>query len=308
MRAAGIETFGGPVRSITVPDPRSLAPDEVLIQVMAAGVGNWDEFVRVGDWDIGRTPPMALGVEAAGVVTQIGGRNTRWAPGDAVMTHAVPVREQGSWSEQLIVDGDLLAPKPKNVPWEEAAAFPVPALTAAQALLEVITPDADGLVLVNGAGGVTGGLTAALAWLRGARVIATAGPASAERLHRLGVQAVYDYRDRDWPQAVRALTNGVGVPAAVNAARAGEPATLSAVAKGGRFATITGAPPKPERGVSIANVYVRADGRQLRELAGLLAKRELEVSIDSVHPLAQAADALALVTHRGASGAVVLRP
>ena len=308
MRAAGIETFGGPVRSITVPDPRSLAPDEVLIQVMAAGVGNWDEFVRVGDWDIGRTPPMALGVEAAGVVTQIGGRNTRWAPGDAVMTHAVPVREQGSWSEQLIVDGDLLAPKPKNVPWEEAAAFPVPALTAAQALLEVITPDADGLVLVNGAGGVTGGLTAALAWLRGARVIATAGPASAERLHRLGVQAVYDYRDRDWPQAVRALTNGVGVPAAVNAARAGEPATLSAVAEGGRFATITGAPPKPERGVSIANVYVRADGRQLRELAGLLAKRELEVSIDSVHPLAQAADALALVTHRGASGAVVLRP
>ena len=144
MRAAGIETFGGPVRSITVPDPRSLAPDEVLIQVMAAGVGNWDEFVRVGDWDIGRTPPMALGVEAAGVVTQIGGRNTRWAPGDAVMTHAVPVREQGAWSEQLIVDGDLLAPKPKDVPWEEAAAFPVPALTAAQALLEVITLDADG--------------------------------------------------------------------------------------------------------------------------------------------------------------------
>jgi NADPH:quinone reductase-like Zn-dependent oxidoreductase len=60
--------------------------------------------------------------------------------------------------------------------------------------------------------------------------------------------------------------------------------------------------------VSIANVYVRADGQKLRELAGLLAKRELEVSIDSVHPLAQAADALALVTHRGATGAVVLRP
>jgi NADPH:quinone reductase-like Zn-dependent oxidoreductase len=96
MRAAGIETFGGPVRPITVPDPRSLAPDEVLIQVMAAGVGDWDEFVRVGDWDIGRTPPMALGVEAVGVVTRVGGTNSRWAPGDAVMTHADPVREQGA--------------------------------------------------------------------------------------------------------------------------------------------------------------------------------------------------------------------
>jgi NADPH:quinone reductase-like Zn-dependent oxidoreductase len=230
MRAAGIETFGGPVRSITVPDSRSLAPDEVLIQVMAAGVGNWDEFARVGDWDIGRRPPMALGVEASGVVTKIGGQDSRWAPGDAVMTHAVPVREQGAWSEQLIADGDLLAPKPTDVPWEEAAAFPVPALTAAQALLEVITPTSDGLVLVNGAGGVAGGLIAALAWLWGARVIATAGPASAERLHRLGVEAVYDYRELDWPQDVRALTNGIGVPAAVNAARGGEPATLSAVA------------------------------------------------------------------------------
>jgi hypothetical protein len=55
-------------------------------------------------------------------------------------------------------------------------------------------------------------------------------------------------------------------------------------------------------------VYVRADGRQLRELAGLLAKRELEVSIDSVYPLAQAEDGLVLVTRRGAGGAVVLRP
>jgi NADPH:quinone reductase-like Zn-dependent oxidoreductase len=223
------------------------------------------------------------------------------APGDGVTTHAVPVREQAAWSEQLIADGDLLAPKPIDVPWEEAAAFPVPALTAAQALLEVITPDADGLVLVNGAGGVTGGLTAALARLWGTGVIATARPASAERLRGLGVEAVYDNRDPDWPQAVRVLTNGTGVPAAVNAAPGGEPATLSAVAGGGRFATITGAPPKPERGVSIANVYVRADGRQPRELSGLLAKRELEVSIDSVHPLARAADALALVTHCRAS-------
>ena len=275
---------------------------------MAAGVGNWDEFVRVGDWDIGRSPPLALGVEAAGVVTAIGGRISRWVPGDEVITHAVPVREQGAWSEQLIAAGDLLAPKPEDVPWEEAAAFPVPALTAAQALLEVITPDTDGLLLINGAGGVTGGLTAALARSWGARVIATAGPASAERLKRLGVEAVYDYHDRDWPQAVRALTHGTGVPAAVNAASGGEPATLSAVADGGHLATITGAPPKPERGVSIANVYVRADGGQLRELAGVLAKGRLEISIGSLHPLAQAADALALVTHRGASGAVVLRP
>jgi NADPH:quinone reductase-like Zn-dependent oxidoreductase len=308
MKAAGIDKFGASVRSMTLPDPRALAPDEVLIAVVAAGVGNWDEFVRVGDWDIGREPPMALGVEAAGVITAIGEVVSRWTPGDEVMTHAVPVRDQGSWSEQLIADGELLAPKPQDVPWEEAAAFPVPALTAAQALDEVSPTTPDGPLLVHGAGGVTGGMIAALALLRGIRVIATAGPTSTERLKRLGVQTVFDYHDRDWPGAVLALTQGVGVAAAVNAAGGGEAATLSAVADGGRFATITGAPPRAERSVSIANVYVEADGAQLEELAGLLGQRDLEVPIAAVHPLVSAADALAVVTHRGARGAVVLEP
>ena len=69
---------------------------------------------------------MAPGVEAAGAVIAVGTRTNRWAPGDQVITHAVPVREQGSWSEQLVADDDLLAAKPEDVPWDEAAAFPYP--------------------------------------------------------------------------------------------------------------------------------------------------------------------------------------
>lgn len=71
----------------------------------AAGIDKFGAFVRVGDWDIGREPPMVLGVEAAGVITAIGEAVSRWTPGDEVMTHAVPVRDQGSWSEQLIGAG-----------------------------------------------------------------------------------------------------------------------------------------------------------------------------------------------------------
>jgi NADPH:quinone reductase-like Zn-dependent oxidoreductase len=194
------------------------------------------------------------------------------------------------------------------VRWDEAAAFPVPALTAPQALWEVSPTTADDLLLVNGAGGVMGAMVAALARLRGTRVVATAGPTSTERLKRLGVETVYSYHDPDWPSTVLALTQGAGVSAAINAARGGEPATVSAVADEGRFATITGAPPKPERGLSIADVYVHADGEQLRELAGLLAHRDLKVPIAAVHPLPRAAKALALVTHGRASGAVVLQP
>lgn len=308
MRAAGIDELSGTVHLMELPKPRPLASDEVLIDVRAAGVGNWDEFVRLGGWDVGAGPPMALGVEASGVVSAVGDRVSEWSPGDAVMTHPVPVREQGAWSEQMIAAGALLASKPAGISWEEAAAFPVPALTAAQALRAVTAREPGGLLLVNGAGGVTGGLVVALARLGDVRVIATAGPRSAERLAQLGVEEVLDYHDAGWPQAVRALTKGDGVSAAVNAAPGGEGETLSAVADGGRLATLTGSPPAPERGVSIADVYVRADGRQLRELAGLLAEHDLQVRVAGVYELARAAHALTLVAHGRAGGAIVLRP
>src|SRR4051794_28901330 len=56
MRGAGISEFDGAVGRIDLPDPRPLMDDEVLIEVRAAGVGNWEEFVRTGEWDIGRAP------------------------------------------------------------------------------------------------------------------------------------------------------------------------------------------------------------------------------------------------------------
>ena len=61
MRAAGIETFGGEVQMLELAVPQSLAPDEVVIAVRTAGVGNWDEIVRVGGWDVGRRPRWRSG-------------------------------------------------------------------------------------------------------------------------------------------------------------------------------------------------------------------------------------------------------
>jgi NADPH:quinone reductase-like Zn-dependent oxidoreductase len=98
MRVAGIRRVGGPVEMIEVSEPRPLAGDEVLLDVKAAGVANWDEFVRTGGWDVGASPPMALGVEAAGTVVAAGNAVSDWAPGDAVMTHPVPLRDQGTWA------------------------------------------------------------------------------------------------------------------------------------------------------------------------------------------------------------------
>ena len=222
MRAAGVETFGGAVQILELPAPQSLAPDEVVIAVRAAGVGNWDEIVRVGGWDVGRQPPLVLGVEAAGVVVAVGEEVTSLAPGDEVLTHPLPLRHQGTWAERLVAPAALVARKPDAVPWETAAAFPVPALTADQALSEVVPAPNGESVLVHGAGGVTGGLVVQLAIMRGATVVATAGPGSAARVRGYGAAAVFDYHDPGWPARVReASQGGRGVGVAVNTPRGG---------------------------------------------------------------------------------------
>ena len=184
---------------------------------MAAGVGSWDEFVRTAGWDVGRQPPMALGVEAAGTVLAAGNAAREWAPGDAVMTHPVPLREQGTWAPRLIAPAGLLARKPADVSWAAAAAFPVPALTARQVLVDALGLHAGDQLLVNGSSGATGNLLVTLAVLHGAQVIAMAGPTSRERVAALGADHVIDYHDPDWASQVRALTGGRGVTAAVNA-------------------------------------------------------------------------------------------
>src|SRR5262249_4713122 len=145
-----------------------------------------------------------------------------WAPGAAVMTHPLPLRHQGTWSELLLAPADLLAPKPIEVSWEEAAAFPVPALIADQALEAAAGGGARGPLLGHGAGGAAGRLVAALGVLRGLDVVAVAGPASLGALFGLGVAHALDRRDPEWPREVRRLTGGLGAGAAVNAARGGE--------------------------------------------------------------------------------------
>jgi NADPH:quinone reductase-like Zn-dependent oxidoreductase len=307
MQVAGIREPGGQVETIEASEPRSLARDEVLIEVRAAGVAIWDEIVRTGDWDVGAKPPMALGTEAAGIVLAVGQAVGDWAPGDAVMTHPVPLRDQGAWAPRMIAPAEVLARKPPNTSWEEAAAFPIPALTAEQ-VLDSLNIRAGEQLLVHGAGGVTGGLLVALGALRGAQVIATAGPASQQRVSALGACQVIDYHDQEWPEQVRAITAGQGVAAAVNAASGGAAGAIRAVADGGRLATITQDPPSQQRGITVSDFYVHADGNQLRKLAQQLGDGQLGIPIAASFRLADAAEALAEATGGHVGGAIVLTP
>jgi NADPH:quinone reductase-like Zn-dependent oxidoreductase len=292
---------------LELPGPRALRPDEVLIDVRACGIGNWDEIARKGGWDLGTRPPMAVGVEAAGLVAAVGDRVDDVGPGDRVTAHSLPLREQGAWAEQYIAAAEHVAVVPAGVPFDAAAALPVPALTADQVIGDALGVRAGETILVHGAGGVTGGMLVQLAAHRGATVIATAGPDSASRVTALGAEFVLDYHQPDWPQQAAALAQG-GVDAAANAVPAGSIQAIRAVRDRGRLATITSDPPATERDITVREVYVAPDGRRLSRLVQLLAQGVLTVLVGERFPLEQGAAALARVGHGAPGSAVVLQP
>jgi NADPH:quinone reductase-like Zn-dependent oxidoreductase len=246
---------------------------------------------------------MALGVEAAGLVAAVGAGVGHLRPGDTVTTHAIPA---GTWAERFIAAADQVSLVPAGVPMAAAAALPVPALTADQALAAVAIKLGE-TVLVHGAGGVTGGLVVQLAARLGARVIATASGASAARVRAMGAAEVLDYREPGWPERIRALA-GAGADVAVNAARAGSADAVRAVRDGGRLATITSDLPPAERGIVLAGIVVEPDGARLRPLVELLAAGAITITTLPGFPLGEAAAALDRVRHGTHGAAVVLDP
>jgi len=307
MRAAGIRRIGAAIELLEVPGPRALRPDEVLLDVHACGVGNWDEFARTGGWDLGIRPPMALGVEAAGLVAAAGDRADGIQAGDRVTVHSLPLREQGAWAGQFIAAAGHVATVPAAISFDAAAALPVPALTAEQAIADALHLQAGQTMLVNGAGGVTGGMLVQLAAYRGATVIATAGASSTDRITAMGASTVLDYHQEDWPGQVRVLTSG-GVDAAANAVPSGSAEAVKAVRDGGRLATITADLPPAERDITMAAVLVAPDGGRLRGLVRLLDQGALTVSVGEWLPLERAAAALTQAMHGAHGTAIVLRP
>src|SRR5246127_1202286 len=118
MRAAGITALGEPVEILEVDELAPPGADEVLIDVATAGIGNWDELVRIGSWQIGGPAPMALGTEAAGTVAAVGSGVTGVSEGDEVITHPLPLRRHGTWAEKLLAPAAAIAPRPPEASWE----------------------------------------------------------------------------------------------------------------------------------------------------------------------------------------------
>ncbi|SIM87947.1 NADP-dependent oxidoreductase [Micromonospora cremea] len=276
MIGLGVRAANGALEILDLPNPRQPDAGELVLEVVAAGIGPWDALLHTGGWDVGLVPPAALGVEAVGRVTATGPDETEFRTGDLVLVHEAPLPgRSGTWAERVLVRSAHVARLPENLAPEIAAALPVAGLTAQQALDE-LQVDATTRLLVVGASGPTASLAVQLAHLRGADIVAGAGPARADQLRALGASEVIDTHADGWAQKSDRRFDAVLIAATGTAEDA-----IGLLTDGGRLTSITSDAPDPIRGITTSDLYVQPDGRALGELAALAASGELRLDVQT---------------------------
>ncbi|MFL6697289.1 MAG: NADP-dependent oxidoreductase [Vitreoscilla sp.] len=313
--------------SIPKPEPRE---DEVLVEVHAAGVNLLDSKLRDGEFKLilPYRLPIVLGHDVAGVVVKVGQRVREFKVGDEVYARTDDFRI-GTFAQFVPVKESSLAHKPGNLTMEEAASIPLVALTAWQALVERAKLSKGDKVFIQAGSGGVGTFAIQLARHLGATVATTTSAANAELVKRLGADVVIDYRTQDF----EALLHDYDVVLNSQDGKTLEK-SLRVLKSGGRLISISG-PPDPEfgqqsgaprfvrlvmrllssgirrrakgRGVGYSFLFMKAHGRQLREITRLVEAGVIRPVVDRVFPFEQTNEALAYVEAGRAKGKVVVK-
>jgi 2-desacetyl-2-hydroxyethyl bacteriochlorophyllide A dehydrogenase len=330
MKAFVLEQYGRrrALQAAEMPAPQ-LRDDEVLVQVHAAGVNLLDSKIRDGEFKLilPYRLPLILGHDVAGQVVQVGPRVRQFRPGDEVYARADDFRI-GTFAELVAVRESSLAMKPATLGMQEAAALPLVALTARQALVESAGLLRGQKVFIQAGSGGVGSIAIQLAKHLGATVATTTSASNTRLVESLGADVVIDYRTQDFEDVLR----DYDVVLHSQDARTLEK-SLRVLKPGGKLVSISG-PPDPQfaqriaasplmklavralswrtrraaasRGVNYAFLFMKADGRQLAEIASLVDAGVIRPVIDKVFPFAATNEAMAYVDAGRAKGKVVV--
>jgi NADPH:quinone reductase-like Zn-dependent oxidoreductase len=342
MKAMVFERYGRPdvleLREVRDPVP---GPGEVLVEVRACGINHLDLWVRQGLRGLDPEMPHILGNDVVGLVGALGAGVRHVKTGDKVLVlptlscgtcsscangddnlcrdyDVLGRKRNGGYAEKVAVPAANCLPYPDNLDWEEAAAVPLVFLTAWHMLAgrARLQPGEDCLVV--GASSGVGSAAIQVAKLIGARVIATAGsPEKIARALAIGADEAVDHSRGEFAEKVRALTDKKGVEVAVDhvGGRVFEEAAAS-LAKNGRLVTC-GATLGAEARIDLNRLF----GRHLSLLGSWMGRRgemievlqfvregRLKPVVDSVLPLARAAEAHLRIEAREHFGKIVLVP
>jgi NADPH2:quinone reductase len=319
MRAVAVTGYGGPdvLRLVDKPKPTT-GPAQLRIRVHAATVNPGDALLRSGALDSvlrdgPLDPPYVPGMEAAGVVDEIGpAALTDLAVGDRVMAIVMPIDPTGgAYAEYLVVDPDQVTRAPRGTTHAEAATLPMNGLTARRAL-DVLNLKAGQVIAVTGAAGAVGGYVIQLANADGLRVIADAGAADEDLVAGLGADQIVP-RGPGVGQRIRQWSND-GVAAVVDAARQGRD-VVPALRDGGQIAVLRGEQADSfgtsvhSRGITVRDVWVPEYTHahdKLDALRSLAERGTLTLRVAGTYPAADAAAAHHAMEAGGLRGRLVL--
>ncbi|GLT43446.1 hypothetical protein SLA2020_173930 [Shorea laevis] len=306
MKAFVYSEYGNPAdvlrlqTDIAVPE---VEEDQVLVKVVAAGLNPVDFKRMLG---LIKTPlPIIPGYDVAGVVVKVGGKVKNYKEGDEVYGFTNIQKSfqhpnfPGTLAEYTAMEEKLLAPKPKNLSFAEAAGLPLAIETAYEGLERIEFSAGKSLLVLGGAGGV-GSLVIQLAKhvFGASKVAATSSTVKLDVLKKLGADLAIDYTKEnfeDLPEKFDAVYDAVG-----QSDRA-----VKAVKEDGRVVTIIGTPTPPA-----ILFLVTSDGSILEKLNPYLESGKIKPVLDpkGPFPFSQTVEALSYVQTERATGKVVIYP
>src|SRR5882672_9776619 len=268
MRAVVAHEYGAPdvlkIEQVQRPEPND---DEALVRVIASSVNPADPLTLSGKYakEFGTHLPLIPGYDIAGVVEKTGANVTKLKVGDAVYGYPT---FGGGWADYVTVKEWEVAAKPKSLNFVEAAAVPMGALTAWQALVNVAKLQPGQTILIHGGSGGVGSFAVQIAKARGGRVIATASTTNQDVLKQLGADVAVDYTKTKFENVIKDVDAVLDPVGKETLAR-----SYAVVKKGGIVMSLVARPDPVElekRGIRGAAISVHPDAEDLAEIARLI--------------------------------------
>jgi NADPH:quinone reductase-like Zn-dependent oxidoreductase len=331
MKALTFQRYGKSpgIALADVPRP-ALQPDELLVQVHAAGLNPIDNMIPTGIFKPILTfrLPGTLGSDVAGVVIEVGSRVTRFKPGDAIFASVFDLG-RGSLAEFVAVPERVAAPKPANLDFIQAASVPMVGLTAWQALKERARLQPGQNVFIPAGSGGIGTFAIQLAKHFGARVATTTSAGNVALVAGLGADDVVDYTKQEFEDVLRGCDVVLGTLRGDTLEK-----SVAILDPGGTIVSLVGPLDAAfararrlnillrfvfgfmsrkirrlaaTRDATYSFLFMRPDGAQLRDIGELLASQRIRPVIDKVFPFEQAKEALDYLAQGRAKGKVVVR-
>jgi zinc-binding alcohol dehydrogenase/oxidoreductase len=332
MKAIVLRHLGGPevLNLEEVADPAA-GPGEAVVRLRAAALNHRDVWIRQGRYS-GITLPVILGSDGAGDVESVGEGVDRgwigkpvvlypvldWGPDPRVQAptfRILGLPDDGTYAQKVKVPVELLYPKPTHLTYEEAAAFPLCALTAYRAVVTRGEVHAGENVVIIGIGGGVATFAMQIALERGATVYVTTGDdEKIQRARSLGARDGVNYRTRDWVKELKNIPGGIDV---IIDGTGGETldAALDLLKPGGRLVNY-GQTLGPAKELQVRRIFWKqltilgstmGTKNEFEAVVQLYERQRLKPVVDSIFPLADTAAAHRRMEEAKQFGKIVLK-